>query len=260
MDRSAFHARVLSRAIVFAGACTLFGATEHASAQVSFDLLTRFTLGWGDEAVPITGPLQISQPGTYNFELQEGVFNAVGFENWGLANWIGTITASEPTLTRPTDPRPAPFNQIGNDGGISADGTVIGTPRQIDSAHAWEQYVYTDPEMVPQPQAYGNEVYVPVYRFSIVIDDLTPREISIQAESVGLSRPLSGYYLFQNIVPDPETGTPGFVDYRPLALPPTDAQVAQLSVTFLQIVPAPGAGVALGAIGLAGATRRRRRS
>jgi hypothetical protein len=257
------HFSLLSRrnpqALMLVAGAAVASATASASAQVSFDLLTRFALGWGEEAVPITDSLQISHAGTYNFELQEGVFNAVGFENWGLANWIGTITASEPTLTRPSEPRPAPFNQIGNDGGISADGTVIGTPRQIDSAHAWEQYVYTDPGMVPQPRAYGNEVYVPVYRFSIVIDDLTPREISIQAEAVGLSRPLSGYYLFQNIVPNPETGTPGFVDYRPLALPPTDAQLAQLSLTFLQIVPAPGAGIPLGVLGLAVAARRRRR-
>lgn len=240
------------------GGAVFAAASSQASAQVSFDLLTRFALGWGEEAVPITEPLQITKPGVYNFELQEGVFNAQGFTNWGVANWIGSITASEPTLTRPANPRPAPFNQMGRDGDINAAGTVIGTTPHtyIDSAHPWERFYYTDTPPLPTP--YGAEEYVPVYQFSLVIEDLTPREITIRAEAGGLSRPLNDYVIMQHDLPDPETGAPGFIEYRYLALPATFAQTAELSMTFLQIIPAPGAGIALGMIGMMGAVRRRR--
>jgi hypothetical protein len=229
-----------------------------ASAQVSFDLLTRFAFGWGDEAVPITEPIQITQPGTYNFELQEGVFNAVGFANWGVGNWIGFIESSEPGLTRPTSPRPAPFNQLGFDGDINTAGTRIGNTRQtyIDSAHPWEMYHYFGEPPVPQP--YGNETYVPVYRFSMVIEDMTPREISIRAEAPEMSRPLSGYTIFQHEPPNPETGEPGYIRYHYSSLPPQNAENAVLSLTFLQIVPAPGTVTALGVLAMVGGMRRRR--
>lgn len=210
-----------------------------ALAQPSFDLRTRFVRGWGDEATPITEPIVISATGRYDFEFQEGVFNAVGFTNYGVANWIGTIFSTEPGLTRPASPRQAPFNQIGNDGTLSADGTRIGvgTPpgRLIDVAHAWEIYHYSGPTPVPQP--YGAEEFVSLYRFSIEITDLTPRDIQIIAQSTALSRPLTGWFVVQHVPPNEETGEIGFIDYRPTSLPPEYAQDAELSLGLLRIVP-----------------------
>lgn len=247
--------RVAASMVCAIGAFCL--APDTVQAQPSYELRTRFVYGWGEEATPIDEPIVISAPGRYDFELQEGVFNAVGFTNFGVANWIGTIFASEPMLTRPVSPRRAPFNQIGRDGTISADGTRIGTPGQglIDAAHAWEMYHYTDAPPVPVP--YGADEFVSLYRFSIEITDLTPRDISITAQSTSLSRPLTGWFVFQNTPPDPETGEPGFIDYRPTSLPPQYAQDAHASLSLLRIVPTlPTGGIFL----LAGlATLRRRR-
>lgn len=248
---------------VSAGIKVLFGVgmmatASHATAQVSFDLLTRFALGWGEEAVPIDGPLQISKPGVYQFELQEGVFNAQGFTNYGVGNWIGYIQSSEPGLGRPGSPRPAPFNTIGRDGDIDEQRTTIGTSihTYIDAAHPWEIYHYYDTP--PLPPAIGAEEYVGVYRFTMEITDMTPREITISADAPGLSRPLSGYSIFQNTPPDKETGDPGMIRYHYSSLSATYAQPTQLSLTFLQIVPGPGAaGIMAAGLVLVGGRRRR---
>jgi hypothetical protein len=235
--------------VVLAGAAVL---PSVACAQYSFDLLTRFAAGWGEDAQPIDGKFQVSKPGVYNFELQEGVFNAVGFTNYGVANWLGEISCTEPGLTQPLYPRPTPFNQMGRDGVVREDGTRI---EMIDSAHPWEQFHYTD--VPPLPRAIGAEEYVAIYRFSLVIDDLTPRELELRAESTGLSRPLNDWRLFINNPPDPETGEPGWVQYNMLALPPETAQTAELSFAFIEIIPSPGAAGAMGLFGLLAVRRRR---
>ena len=227
-------------------------ATPVASADYSFDLLTRFAFGWGEEAQAIDGKFQISEPGVYNFELQEGVFNAVGFTNYGVANWIGHISSTEPGLGQPEFPRPAPFSQIGRNGVVNAEGTRIDL---IDSAHPWERFHYTD--VPPLPRALGAEEYVGIYRFSLVIDDLTPREFQLLAECTGLSRPLNDWRIFINDPPNEETGEPGYIQYNMLALPPETAQLAELSLAFIEIVPSPGAGGAIGLFGLLALRRRR---
>jgi hypothetical protein len=258
MKGNSVHLRTSIKVMFGVGVAGLLAATSQASAQVSFDLLTRFALGWGEEAVPINGKLQISKPGVYQFELQEGVFNAAGFTNYGVGNWIGYIQSSESGLGRPANPRPSPFNTMGFNGDINAQRTLIGTTPQnyIDAAHPWEIYHYT--ETPPLPPAVGAEEYVGVYRFTMEITDMTPREISISADAPGLSRPLSGYTIFQHIPPDPETGEPGMIRYHYSSLNATFAQPTQLSLTFLQIVPGPGAaGVMAGGVMLMAGRRRR---
>src|SRR5262245_51476889 len=80
-------------ATVFLAAFFAPGAAN-AQPPVSYELRTRFAQGWGAGGVPVASPIIITAPGRYDFQLQEGVFNAQGFTNFGLANWIGQIRST----------------------------------------------------------------------------------------------------------------------------------------------------------------------
>src|SRR5688572_11212434 len=114
---------------LLAGAVVGFVSIASASAQIGYEARTRFALGHGDSPTPITEPIFMSQPGTIDLTLQMGIFNAQGFENYGVGFWSGSIFATEPLLTRPAHPRVAPFNSaFGFDGNMNEEGTRIGIP------------------------------------------------------------------------------------------------------------------------------------
>ncbi len=234
-----------------------------ALGQVSFDLRTRLALGWGEQAVAISEPLLITEPGRYDFELQEGVYDAEGFTNYGVANWIGRIHATEPALSQPTNPRVAPFdNSIGRDGIVSDDRTEIGDGIKgyIDAAVGPTGYEYAELPPPPPPLPHGAADYVALYRFSLTITDLTAREISITAESLEITyTPISGWQVVTDIPPDPETGDPGYIEYVPIVLNQSFGQLAPNATAVIRIVPAPGAGVILGLALLPMCRRRDRR-
>ncbi len=231
--------------------------SRQASAQVSYDIRTRFALGWGAAAVPITAPLSITAPGTYNFELQGGAFDAVGFTNFGLANWIGVIESSESGLSQPANPRPSPMNQIGRNGVINPAGTSIGTSSNpqtfIDAAHAWEQFFYEGEP--PLPQAHGADEYIPIYRFSLTITSLAEREIDVSANAMTTNYVIRDWFIIQNT--PPENGEPGFIDYRPIASGTLPTPPAAMT---LHVIPAPGAAAVFAVISVGGIVSRRRRS
>lgn len=233
-----------------------------AHAQIHFELRTRLALGWGEAAAPNEGPIIISRPGRYDFELQEGVYNARGFNDLGVANWIGRIRSSEGGLSQPESPRPTPFdNRIGRDGVVSDDATMIGNDEgYIDATVGPLEYSYMQPPAPPPPPAHGDNEFVSLYRFSLTIDDLTPRDISITAESLLVAyTPITSWHVVTNIIPDPEAGQLGYIEYVPIILAAQFGQHVPAAATVIRVVPAPCTGVA-GAIGilLAGPRRRRR--
>lgn len=232
-----------------------------AYGQVEFELRTRLAMGWGENAVPIRNPIDITQPGRYDFEFQQGVYDASGFVNYGVANWIGQIHSSEPGLSQPSRPRVAPFdNAIGRDGVVSMDGRAIGdgTSGYIDAAVGPTGYFYDELPAPAPPLPHGAEEYVALYRFSLTITDMTVREITITAESLEVTyTPISGWHIFRDIPPDPKTGEPGYVEYIPIILPGLFGQHAPDATAMIRVVPAPGAGALL-ALGLVVSRRRRR--
>jgi hypothetical protein len=246
----------------FAGVLVLVGATSGAAGQISFEARTRFALGWGDGATPITEPILITQPGRIDLTFQMGIFNAQGYDNYGVGFWSGTIFSSEPGLSRPASPRVAPFNtSFGFDGNINAEGTRIGLPgqRQIEPTRSETVYFYNEGDPVPGlPPRVGNDQYADLYRFSIMIADVaTPRDILIRA--TGVNWPIEGFYLFQQVPPDPETGAPGYVWWspNPAGDGPAPAQPAQASLATLRLVPSPGTGAFLTLAGVLILRRRR---
>jgi hypothetical protein len=240
-------------------ALALLGATP-TQAQIHFELRTRLVPGWGAAAAPNDGPIVISRPGRYDFEVQEGVYNARGFRNLGVANWIGRIRSSEGGLSQPESPRPAPFdNRIGRDGVVADDATMIGNDEgYIDATVGPLEYAYTQPPPPPPPPAHGDSEYVPLYRFSLTIDDLTPREISISAESLLVAyTPITDWHVVTNIIPDPEAGELGYIEYVPIILPAQYGQHVPVAAIVINVVPAPGAAGA-GVAAMACVFRRRR--
>lgn len=237
-------------------------ATPGAVAQISFNARTRFALGHGPNPTPITEPILITHPTTIDITFQMGIFDAVGFTNYGVGYWSGSISASEPLLSRPTSPRVFPFNSpFGFDGNINPEGTRIGLPRQrlVEPTRGETVYYYNEGDPVPGlPPPVGNDEYASLYRFSITVSDLsTEREIVIRAE--GNNWPIEGFFLFQHVTPDPDTGEPGFVWWspNPAGAGPQPARPAEASLFTLLIVPAPSAAFPTLALGMLALRRRR---
>lgn len=236
--------RVASCVAALSAACTLLANADTANAQIGYESRTRFALGHGANPTPIAGPITVSSSGRIDLTLQLGVFNAQGFDNYGVGLWSGSITASEPLLSRPPTPRVAPFSgAFGYDGNINAAGTQIGLPgeRLIEPTRGDVFLPYSLGEPVPaMPAPAGDDEFVNIYRFSITITNLlTPRAIAIRAD--GRNWPLEGFFTVQHLPPDPETGDPGFIWYspNPAGNGPTPARPAQLSILTIHVVPAP---------------------
>ncbi len=235
---------------------TIMGIVSSVACAQSYDVRTRFTLGWGKDAIPITEPLVITEPGTYNFELQQGVFNAVGFTNYGVGNWIGSIRSSEPLLTQPPKPRPTPMNdwRFGQDGVINEDGTQIGYSPEtdIDSAHLIEEFLYKDE--VPFPEPYGAEEFISLYRFSLTIDDTSQRDIELSAiPSYEFNYVIRDWLVLRHTPAIPEKGILGYIQYGSLGINPVRTPETNMTI---RVIPAPAAGLLLG---LTMWPRRRRR-
>lgn len=251
------------RRCTLAAAIPMLCLVAGASAQISYEARTRFALGHGSSPTPLTEPLVVTQPGTIEVTFQMGIFDAVGFNNFGVGLWMGSIYSSEPFLSLPAQPRVAPFNSpFGNDGDVDPEGTRIGLPgrRTIEPVRGDYIVSYNEGEPIPgPPPPAGVEEYVSLYRFFITVDDVsTQREITITAE--GINWPLEGYFLMQHVEPNPETGAPGMVHYTPDPVlgGPGPAQPAQLSLLTLRIIPAPTAGLTLATISFGACCRRRR--
>lgn len=236
------------------------GWVAEASAQISFEARTRFALGHGPGAVPLSDPIFITEPTTIDLTLQMGIFNASGFTNYGVGFWSGTIFSSEPALSRPSSPRVGVFDgPVGYDGNINEEGTRIGLSgeRLVEPTrgHVITEYGLGDPVPGP-PGPVGVEEYVDLYQFSITITDLTTeREIVIRAE--GVNWPIEGFGL---IINEPPTMSElGFTLYAPDPAGPgtTDAQPADASVITLMLVPSPGASMIGAIFGLCAIRRRR---
>ena len=106
---------------------------------------------------------------------------------------------------------------------------------------------------------HGADGYVPLYRFSLIITDLSERDITLTAESISNAyTPIAGWLVFRDIPPDPEMGKPGYIEYFPMTLPPEYWQPVPTGAATLHVVPAPGAMLALAAI--LPCVRRRRAS
>ncbi len=248
---------------LLAGAVVGFVSIAGASAQIGYEARTRFALGHGDSPTPITEPIIVSEAGTVDITLQMGIFNAQGFENYGVGFWSGSIFATEPLLTRPAQPRVAPFDgPFGFDGNVNEEGTRIGIPgeRLVEPTRGETVYHYNQDDPVPGlPPPVGAEEFVNLYRFSITISDLsTEREIVVRAE--GNNWPLEGFFLFQHVPPDPDTGEPGYVWWSPdpAGNGVMPARPTQLSLVTILVIPGPGAGMAVGIAGIGLVSRRRR--
>lgn len=233
-------------------------------AQVSFELYSRLSLGWGADAVPISEPLIISEAGRYDFELQAGVFAGEGFANFGVANWIGRIISSEPGLSQPAHPRVPPFdNAIGRNGVLSGNGMVIGEGENgyVDASVGPIAFSYKMSPPPPPPAPHGADEFVGLYRFSLTITDLTERDLFLSAEPLAQSSytPISAWQVLRNIQPDPDTGEPGLIEYVPILLPPQFGQRMSAATVQIRVIPAPGVGAALVLAGVGVWGRRRRR-
>jgi MYXO-CTERM domain-containing protein len=236
-----------------------------ASGQIGYEARTRFALGHGANPIPLTSDIVIAEPGRIDLTLQMGIFDAQGFVNYGIGFWSGSIFSSEPTLTRPSTPRVAPFNgAFGYDGNLNAERTRIGLAgeRPVEPTRGDAIYHYEAGEPVPNaPRPVGAEEFANLYRFSLVIEDLeTPRDITIRAE--GNNWPIEGFFTVQHTPPEPDSGETGFVWYspNPAGHGPAPARPTHLSMLTISVVPSPTGAATLALLGALAVRRRRRAS
>lgn len=236
------------------------GLASSAMAQ-SFDGQLGFRLDQGttnDPVVPNVIEVTPGGPGTYSMSVVLGAFNAQGFTNYGMVNWLGNLSVAGGGASLSTGGTAAalrgPFTQnpVGN-GIVSPDGTTISG---IDAARPITNVAVPWLDGQPQPTnpptfTQGNNAFFQTYRFTLTLSDVnTPRDIVITG--TGPMQAVSGWT--QVGVNPPEEEVPGSVNWAGTAQVQDDSVAGSF---IIRIVPAPGAAALLGLGGLLAARRRR---
>lgn len=200
-----------------------------------------------------------TDPVTLNFSITVGAFDAQGFTNYGLINWVGNIAGTGTGFSMaPATPAsvamrsPFNFNPVG-DGDATADGQgITGIDVARNTALHQVLWFFGQPEPINPPVLpQGNNSYFQVYRFTVTLTDFSDRDIVISAN--GFSQVVSGWTHLGSNEPLDES-TPGNVTWAGTSSV-TDNDVG--GTFILRIVPAPGAAALLGLGGLVAARRRR---
>lgn len=208
------------------------------------------------------GELWFSGADTYSMQVLFGGFNAQGFSNGGMFNFMGTITVTRGTsvfVQRSTNGtgagRRAPYNFGPSDGepglhsSLSFD-AVRDLLSSVTPATITVPWNFGDPEPTGEGLAYQGDgapdTYFPGYRFSVVLQDSSFQEIQITVS--GIMQVISGWSGISVVEPTPDE--PGSVTFMPVIF-----EAANVHATFG--IPAPGAATLLGLGGLVAARRRR---
>ena len=227
------------------GVLAVAGLASSAMAQ-SFDGQARFVAGHLAGSGPAITEFTVNAPGTYQFTIALGAFNAQGFTNYGMFNWVGALSHNGAGITLSNSPgNRAPFtaNPVGNGTVGPAGITGIDAARNVVNISVpWNGDIPPNPPVFTQ----GNNSLFNDYRFTVTVNDLTARDIVFTA--TGAMQAISGWTTIDPGEPD------GAATFTATAFV-TDATANGTFV--LHIVPAPGAAALLGLGGLVAARRRR---
>ena len=225
------------------------GASGAAWGQ-TFDGRVGFSAGHGLNAPLITEFLW-HQLGNHSFQLAFGGFDTEGAINYGMFEWIGDITCSDPGVTFTLQPPPqgnrAPFtlNPVGN--GTPGPNGITGIDSVRNPINITVPWPAGGPAPPPPTFTEGNNSFFNTYRFTVTLHDLTPRIIPITA--TGAMQIITGWTLVG--------GQEGDVAVYFATSFMTDQHVSATFYFHHDHIPAPG-GAALLAVGAPAAARRRR--
>lgn len=244
------------------------GLASSAMAQsFSFDARVALRQDHTNNSTPtvLPGGVIELEAGTHNLQVLFGAFNAQGFTNGGLFNFLGTVSVADggAAIQRGTDGfgpgRRAPYNFGPADGATGQQSSLsfdaardLLTP--VTPGTITVPWNFGDPQPTGEGLAYSGagapDTYHPGYRFSIVITDNTAREFELTIG--GPMQAIRGWFGTSVIEPEDEE-TPGSVTFTPVLFVDGEA-----SATFtIRVIPAPGAAALLGLGGLVAARRRR---
>lgn len=229
---------------------------------------------------PTGSTYTVTHPGTYEFQVLFGLFDAQGFTNRGMFNFIGDVTLTDPLGTASMAPlsggaRRSPYDGIGPTYGDGSPGnsTTFDAFRGFDPGNTTVGDMY-----VVAPWAYGQPMpsaadvfypgpydrrdpdsgagideYFPGYRFTVDIPDLASRTITVNVD--GFTQAVSMFFPIETVAPT--TTSDGFVRFLPVGFVSDANADAVLTIDVMTPLPAPGPATLLG-VGLVFAARRRR--
>jgi hypothetical protein len=242
------------------------GLASSAMAQ-SFTAQVGFRADHNASAVPTGNEITVAPGATVNLQILFGAFNAQGFTNRGMFNFIGNAALADPAGSGSLAYRtgvagsglraPYNFGSVENIAGpvLTFDanrgsGQVNGLVWNFGEPAPSETYTY--PPFTASPaNGGGPNAYFPGERVVVNTGPNTAiRDIIVTV--TGPMQAIMGWFPVGNTPPeDPET--PGSQDLLPQGF-----VTAQASATFvIHVVPAPGAAALLGLGGLVAARRRR---
>ena len=228
------------------GALVVLGVGAAASAQ-TFNGRVGFVSGHIAGSGPLLpGDYMATSLGTHQLQLAFGAFDAQGFTNYGMFNWIGSITLSAPGITIGNAPgNRAPFTISPAGNGVVGPGGITG----IDTARNVINITVPWPEGQPEPPpptfTQGNNAFFNTFRFTITATQQTQ---PIVLTATGAMQAISGWTFIG--------GEPGEVATYTATSFVTD-QMVSASLIVHTFIPGPGAAAVLCLGGLAAARRRR---
>lgn len=228
--------------------------------------------------IPTGNSYTVSSTGTYEFEVLFGVFDAQGFTNRGMFNFIGDITLNDSTGTSTMAPlsghsRRSPYDGNGTPYGEGSPGntTTFDAYRGLNPGLTGDMlvvvpwaYGHAMPSAsdVFYPSPYdrhvpgsgsGTDEYFPGYRFTVTVADLTARTITVDLSAQ--TQAVSIFFPLESVAPTATSD--GSVTFLPIGYVADNDVQAVLTIDVMSPLPGPGSAALLG-LGFAFAHRRRR--
>jgi hypothetical protein len=227
------------------------GLASSAMAQGSFTGQVAFNTTHLASGVPVAGPLVRPDASQVTLQAIFGAFNAQGFTNRGMFNFIGSLTISDPagaaTVSLPATSLRSPYN-FGSSISVVGGGTGINFDANRGSGQVNVPWGVGEPR--PDTTfAYaanngGPDAYFPGMRFFLNPGTNAARDITITV--TGPMQAISSWFFLGGEEGDSADLLPG-----------SFVQGTATGTFVVSIVPAPGAAALLGLGGLMAARRRR---
>lgn len=227
---------------------------------------------------PTGSSYTVTHPGTYEFQVLFGLFDAQGFTNRGMFNFIGDISLNDPLGTSTMAPLSGGARRSPYDGnGLGADGSP-GNSTTFDAFRGFNPGTFTGDMYIQVPWAYGDPMpsmldafypspydrhvagsgsgtdeYFPGYRFTVTVPDLASRTITVDLSAT--TQAVSLFFPIETVAPTPTSD--GSVTFLPAGFVADNDVQATLTIDVVTPLPTPGSVVLLG-LGAVFAHRRRR--